>query len=326
MELDPFIDHPEIERHWGDDLSTLHSISSQNQYIASVDDPLDEPSLPDSQNIHNKKTTRSPLSIHPSEKEDSGLQLKYQLTICGGWRIINDFCSTGNLPNHVADKAIGLLEVLSEAKDEWFCPHGTVGKLQEILIACCIYIACQQYDIPRTFKEIRVLTGTSKSEYKEAIGQAFKFLQDFISITKCSCLKNFRIPPEGCCQVCHEISKRSSPDANSESLKPCIKCSGLYHMSCAMRTSAVINSPNPGDLVCRRYVPCTIHPHIEQGSSRSTEKDLSVAPDNVHAEARKGTKGTSTYSSPNISYTTFDTAQGNVGPDTMKSPAVKQLK
>ncbi|RAL63293.1 hypothetical protein DID88_004369 [Monilinia fructigena] len=97
-------------------------------------------------------------------------------------------------------------------------------------------------------------------------------------------------------------------------------------MSCAIRTSAAINTPSLGDLVCRRCVPCTIHPHIEQGPSSSTEKVLGVAPDNAHAEARKGTKRTGTNSSPNKSYTTFDTTQCNSRPDTMKSSAVKQLK
>ncbi len=51
------------------------------------------------------------------------------------------------------------------------------GKTQEAVIASCIYIACREQNVTRTFKEIYALTRVSKKE----IGRCFKILQTLLS-------------------------------------------------------------------------------------------------------------------------------------------------
>ena len=51
------------------------------------------------------------------------------------------------------------------------------GKSQEALIAGCLFIACRQCRVPRTFKEIWALTKVSKKE----IGRIFKTLEKFFA-------------------------------------------------------------------------------------------------------------------------------------------------
>lgn len=50
------------------------------------------------------------------------------------------------------------------------------GKSQDAIMAACIFIACRQQKVGRTFKEIVALTGVSKKE----IGKCFKFLNGLI--------------------------------------------------------------------------------------------------------------------------------------------------
>lgn len=50
------------------------------------------------------------------------------------------------------------------------------GKSQEAIIAGCIFIACRQTGVPRTFREVYGLTKVSKKE----IGRVFKQLENFL--------------------------------------------------------------------------------------------------------------------------------------------------
>ena len=50
------------------------------------------------------------------------------------------------------------------------------GKSQEAIIAGCIFIACRQTNVPRTFRELHSLTNVSKKE----IGRVFKQLESFL--------------------------------------------------------------------------------------------------------------------------------------------------
>ncbi|KAF9307238.1 transcription initiation factor IIB [Mortierella antarctica] len=54
------------------------------------------------------------------------------------------------------------------------------GKPNESIIAACIFIACRQYGVPRTFKEICTLTQVPKKE----IGRCFKALNEAFQETK----------------------------------------------------------------------------------------------------------------------------------------------
>lgn len=50
------------------------------------------------------------------------------------------------------------------------------GKAIECIIAGCIFVACRQANVPRTFREIFALTNVSKKE----IGRTFKQLEKFL--------------------------------------------------------------------------------------------------------------------------------------------------
>ncbi|KAK3353341.1 cyclin-like protein [Lasiosphaeria hispida] len=50
------------------------------------------------------------------------------------------------------------------------------GKSQEAVIAGCIFVACRQTNVPRTFRELHSLTKVSKKE----IGRVFKQLESFL--------------------------------------------------------------------------------------------------------------------------------------------------
>lgn len=50
------------------------------------------------------------------------------------------------------------------------------GKSQEAIIAGCIFIACRQTNVPRTFRELHSLTKVTKKE----IGRVFKQLESFL--------------------------------------------------------------------------------------------------------------------------------------------------
>lgn len=51
------------------------------------------------------------------------------------------------------------------------------GKPREAVIAACIFIACRQCGVPRTFREIYAITRVTKKE----IGRVFKSLESFLS-------------------------------------------------------------------------------------------------------------------------------------------------
>ena len=56
--------------------------------------------------------------------------------------------------------------------------HGQLkGKPREAVIAGCIFIACRQCGVPRTFREIYAITRVTKKE----IGRVFKSLESFLS-------------------------------------------------------------------------------------------------------------------------------------------------
>lgn len=69
------------------------------------------------------------------------------------------------LPKMIADRAKGIYK---KVEDEKLCK----GKTTEGIIAACIYIACRQERVPRTFREISSLTLVPKKD----IGRCYKAL------------------------------------------------------------------------------------------------------------------------------------------------------
>ncbi|RPB21016.1 cyclin-like protein [Terfezia boudieri ATCC MYA-4762] len=92
-------------------------------------------------------------------------------TLLAAYKEIGAFCESTSLPKNVIDTAKCFFKDVEDAK-------AFKGKPQEAIIAGCIFIACRQCAVPRTFKEIYALTKVPKKE----IGRIFKHLEKFLSL------------------------------------------------------------------------------------------------------------------------------------------------
>jgi transcription initiation factor TFIIB len=97
-----------------------------------------------------------------NDKATKGLLVAY--------KEIGAHCDAVNIPKNVSDTAKHLFKLVDDAK-------AFKGKSQEAIIAGCIFIACRQCGVPRTFREIYALTKVSKRD----IGRTFKALEKFFA-------------------------------------------------------------------------------------------------------------------------------------------------
>lgn len=102
-------------------------------------------------------------------------------------------------------------------------------------------------------------------------------------------------PSEGCCQICHRLYKKDVVGRISEPLAFCIECSGAYHMSCATSLNATILTPDPSGLICRRCVPCIVHPDVEQNQRKQAEESLTTTRDSFVVNSKDVEKIGKTY-------------------------------
>ena len=86
------------------------------------------------------------------------------------YKEIGAHCDAVHIPKNVSDTAKHLFKLVDDAK-------AFKGKSQEAIIAGCIFIACRQCRVPRTFREIYALTKVSKKD----IGRTFKALEKFFA-------------------------------------------------------------------------------------------------------------------------------------------------
>lgn len=78
-------------------------------------------------------------------------------------------CDRIGLPRLIADKAKQYYKLVDDARS-------MKGKSSEGIIAACIYLACRQENVTRTYKEISALTMVPKKE----IGKCFKQIQELL--------------------------------------------------------------------------------------------------------------------------------------------------
>lgn len=90
--------------------------------------------------------------------------------LLAAYKEIGAFCDSINIQKIVSDAAKQLFKVVDDNK-------AFKGKPQEAIIAGCIFIACRQCNVPRTFREIFALTKVPKKE----IGRVFKALEKFFA-------------------------------------------------------------------------------------------------------------------------------------------------
>lgn len=95
---------------------------------------------------------------------------KTNKALLAAYKEIGALCDGFNIPKNVADTAKYLFKLVDDAK-------AFKGKSQDVIIAGCIFIACRQCKVPRTFTEIFAVTKVSKKE----IGRIYKALEKFFT-------------------------------------------------------------------------------------------------------------------------------------------------
>ncbi|KAJ5918500.1 hypothetical protein N7454_000132 [Penicillium verhagenii] len=95
---------------------------------------------------------------------------KSNKALLAAYKEIGALCDGFNIQKNVADTAKYLFKVVDDAK-------AFKGKSQEVIIAGCIFIACRQCKVPRTFTEIFAVTKVTRKE----IGRIYKSLEKFFT-------------------------------------------------------------------------------------------------------------------------------------------------
>ena len=92
--------------------------------------------------------------------------------LLAAFRDISSWCDQFSLPKTISDIAKQLYKRSDEEKL-------LRGKPLDAVIAACIFIACRQAHVPRTFREICNLTNVSK----KVLGQCYKALEQAFNLT-----------------------------------------------------------------------------------------------------------------------------------------------
>ncbi|KAK6614141.1 hypothetical protein H4I96_00462 [Botrytis cinerea] len=145
-------------------------------YTQYMESPLDEPKPFNTQDDYNILPRSTSPFMRPGFSQWNSNFLTFfrarnmiprniniDLAMSRAAKKIEKDCQSGNLPANVSNRAKYLWKILSQAAADYNSLRldETMDKLPAVLVACCIYIACQQCKIPRTFIAIRVFTETS---------------------------------------------------------------------------------------------------------------------------------------------------------------------
>ncbi|KAL8796562.1 MAG: hypothetical protein Q9182_007365 [Xanthomendoza sp. 2 TL-2023] len=105
-----------------------------------------------------------------SRAQNKATHDKSTQVLLGAYKHIGSLCDGLGVPKNVSDTAKHLFKIVHDE-------NAFRGKSQETVIAGCIFIACRQCKVPRTFREIFDLTKVTKPE----IGRVFKHLEKFFA-------------------------------------------------------------------------------------------------------------------------------------------------
>ena len=100
--------------------------------------------------------------------QNRSTQDKGNKALLAAYKEITAMADANNMTRTVADHAKHLFKMTYDA-------NIFRGKSQETVIAGCIFIACRQCKVPRTFREVFAMTKVSKKE----IGRIYKALENF---------------------------------------------------------------------------------------------------------------------------------------------------
>lgn len=104
-----------------------------------------------------------------SRTQNNASAEKGQKNLMQGYKEIVSLCEAINMGQNVSNAAKHIFKLVDKHKV-------LRGKPQEVIIAGCIFVACRQNNVPRTFREIFNLTNVGKKE----VGRVFKQLQAFL--------------------------------------------------------------------------------------------------------------------------------------------------
>lgn len=96
-------------------------------------------------------------------------QDKTTKTLLQAYKEIGTYCDAIQISKNIAEAAKHIFKLVEEKK-------ALKGKPQDAIIAGCIFIACRQAGVGRTFREIHMLTKVGKKD----IGKVFKLLEAFL--------------------------------------------------------------------------------------------------------------------------------------------------
>lgn len=102
-------------------------------------------------------------------QSNSSVNDKTTKTLMTAYREIGTYCDAIQIPKNIAEAAKHIFKLVEEKK-------ALKGKPQDAIIAGCIFIACRQAGVGRTFREIHMLTKVGKKD----IGKVFKLLEAFL--------------------------------------------------------------------------------------------------------------------------------------------------
>ncbi|KAI9778904.1 MAG: transcription initiation factor IIB [Candelina submexicana] len=91
-------------------------------------------------------------------------------SLLAAYKQIGAYCDVYQISKTASDTAKQYYKQVDDAK-------AFKGKTQDAIIAGCLFIACRQNKVPRTFREIYALTKVSKKD----IGRSFKALEKFFA-------------------------------------------------------------------------------------------------------------------------------------------------
>lgn len=100
-------------------------------------------------------------------------QDKTTKTLLQAYKEIGAYCDAIQISKNIAESAKHIFKLVEEKK-------ALKGKPQDAIIAGCIFIACRQAGVGRTFREIHMLTKVGKKD----IGKVFKLLESFLQKQK----------------------------------------------------------------------------------------------------------------------------------------------
>ncbi|KAJ1898292.1 transcription initiation factor IIB [Kickxella alabastrina] len=138
---------------------------------ATLTTQQDESSHSDSSTTSSTSTTKPPLMLRSRSRSSSSSSRaviqRQERNLTRAFTEISLMCQTMDLPRSINEASRELYRLVEEGN-----LHR--GKNIDALIATCIFLACRQKGVPRTFKEICALTRVPRKD----IGRTFKYLKE----------------------------------------------------------------------------------------------------------------------------------------------------